>query len=188
MAARPADLAAAGRGARAAADVDRVPARRGPGARAARDVDRAAARASSSPRPSGASSTTSSSTCRRVPATCSSSSSGCSGSTAWSSWSAAGRVAPRRKRLLELFADGGIRVLGAVENMAALVCPHCGEQIRCSARCRSRARSGASACGGSARSHSTRPSHGPPVLVAAPESAPARRSRRSRRRSEWSSA
>ena len=33
------------------------------------------------------------------------------------------------KRLLELFADGGIRVLGAVENMAALVCPHCGERI-----------------------------------------------------------
>jgi len=33
------------------------------------------------------------------------------------------------KRLLELFSDGGIRVLGGVENMAALVCPHCGESI-----------------------------------------------------------
>jgi ATP-binding protein involved in chromosome partitioning len=33
------------------------------------------------------------------------------------------------KRVLELFAESGTRVLGAVENMAALVCPHCGETI-----------------------------------------------------------
>jgi ATP-binding protein involved in chromosome partitioning len=33
------------------------------------------------------------------------------------------------KRLLELFAETGTRVLGGIENMAALVCPHCGEPI-----------------------------------------------------------
>jgi ATP-binding protein involved in chromosome partitioning len=33
------------------------------------------------------------------------------------------------KRVLELFSDSGTRVLGAVENMAALVCPHCGETV-----------------------------------------------------------
>jgi ATP-binding protein involved in chromosome partitioning len=33
------------------------------------------------------------------------------------------------KRVLELFADTGTRVLGGVENMAGLVCPHCGETI-----------------------------------------------------------
>ena len=33
------------------------------------------------------------------------------------------------KRVLELFAENGTRVLGAVENMAALVCPHCGETV-----------------------------------------------------------
>jgi len=33
------------------------------------------------------------------------------------------------KRVLELFAESGTRVLGAVENMAALVCPHCGETV-----------------------------------------------------------
>jgi ATP-binding protein involved in chromosome partitioning len=33
------------------------------------------------------------------------------------------------KRLLELFADAGTRVLGGVENMSALVCPHCGETV-----------------------------------------------------------
>ncbi len=33
------------------------------------------------------------------------------------------------KRVLELFADNDTRVLGGVENMAALVCPHCGETI-----------------------------------------------------------
>ena len=33
------------------------------------------------------------------------------------------------KRVLELFAETGTRVLGGVENMAGLVCPHCGETI-----------------------------------------------------------
>jgi ATP-binding protein involved in chromosome partitioning len=33
------------------------------------------------------------------------------------------------KRVLELFSESGTRVLGAVENMAALVCPHCGETV-----------------------------------------------------------
>ena len=33
------------------------------------------------------------------------------------------------KRVLELFAHTGTRVLGGVENMAGLVCPHCGETI-----------------------------------------------------------
>ena len=33
------------------------------------------------------------------------------------------------KRVLELFADAGLRVLGGVENMSALVCPHCGETV-----------------------------------------------------------
>ena len=33
------------------------------------------------------------------------------------------------KRVLELFAESGTRVLGAVENMTALVCPHCGVSV-----------------------------------------------------------
>jgi ATP-binding protein involved in chromosome partitioning len=33
------------------------------------------------------------------------------------------------KRVLELFSESGTRVLGAVENLAALVCPHCGETV-----------------------------------------------------------
>ncbi len=33
------------------------------------------------------------------------------------------------KRVLEHFEETGTRVLGAVENMAALVCPHCGETV-----------------------------------------------------------
>ena len=33
------------------------------------------------------------------------------------------------KRVLELFADNDTRVLGGVENMAGLVCPHCGEFV-----------------------------------------------------------
>ena len=33
------------------------------------------------------------------------------------------------KRLLELFAESDTRVIGGVENMAALVCPHCGEAV-----------------------------------------------------------
>lgn len=33
------------------------------------------------------------------------------------------------KRVLELFRGCGIRILGAVENMSDLICPHCGSQI-----------------------------------------------------------
>ena len=33
------------------------------------------------------------------------------------------------KRVLEFFADSGTPVLGGVENMAGLVCPHCGETV-----------------------------------------------------------
>ena len=33
------------------------------------------------------------------------------------------------KRVLEHFGETGTRVLGGVENMAALVCPHCGETV-----------------------------------------------------------
>jgi len=33
------------------------------------------------------------------------------------------------KRVLELFGETGTRVLGGVENMATLLCPHCGEAI-----------------------------------------------------------
>ena len=33
------------------------------------------------------------------------------------------------RKLLELLTDAGVRVLGAVENMAPLTCPHCGESI-----------------------------------------------------------
>jgi ATP-binding protein involved in chromosome partitioning len=33
------------------------------------------------------------------------------------------------KKVLDLFGDAGVRVLGGVENMAALTCPHCGEPI-----------------------------------------------------------
>ena len=33
------------------------------------------------------------------------------------------------RKLLELLDDAGVRVLGAVENMTPLTCPHCGESI-----------------------------------------------------------
>jgi ATP-binding protein involved in chromosome partitioning len=33
------------------------------------------------------------------------------------------------KKVLDLFGAAGVRVLGGVENMAALACPHCGEPI-----------------------------------------------------------
>jgi ATP-binding protein involved in chromosome partitioning len=33
------------------------------------------------------------------------------------------------RKLLELLTDAGVTVLGAVENMAPLTCPHCGETI-----------------------------------------------------------
>ena len=33
------------------------------------------------------------------------------------------------KRVLELFRDQGVRVLGAVENMCGFACPHCGERL-----------------------------------------------------------
>lgn len=33
------------------------------------------------------------------------------------------------KRVLELFEETGTRVLGGVENMSGLVCPHCGERV-----------------------------------------------------------
>jgi ATP-binding protein involved in chromosome partitioning len=33
------------------------------------------------------------------------------------------------KKVVSLLRDANVRVLGAVENMAGLVCPHCGEQI-----------------------------------------------------------
>ena len=33
------------------------------------------------------------------------------------------------KKVLDMFGQSGVRVLGAVENMASLACPHCGEAI-----------------------------------------------------------
>ena len=33
------------------------------------------------------------------------------------------------RKVLELFQDAGVPVLGGVENMAGLVCPHCGERV-----------------------------------------------------------
>ena len=33
------------------------------------------------------------------------------------------------KKVLDMFAETGVRVLGAVENMTAMTCPHCGEPI-----------------------------------------------------------
>jgi ATP-binding protein involved in chromosome partitioning len=33
------------------------------------------------------------------------------------------------KRLLDLLTGAGVRVLGAVENMSGLACPHCGERV-----------------------------------------------------------
>jgi ATP-binding protein involved in chromosome partitioning len=79
------------------------------------------------------------------------------------------------KRLLELFSDGGIRVLGAVENMAALVCPHCGETISVFGEvpeARSIWSLGVRRLGSIPLDPAL--ASGPPVLVAAPESAPAR--------------
>ena len=79
------------------------------------------------------------------------------------------------KRLLELFADGGIRVLGAVENMAALVCPHCGETISVFGEVpasRSIWSLGVRRLGSIPLDPAL--ASGPPVLVAAPQSAPAR--------------
>ena len=78
------------------------------------------------------------------------------------------------KRLLELFADGGIRVLGAVENMAALVCPHCGERISVFGEVpesRSIWSLGVRRLGSIPLDPAV--ASVPPVLVAAPESAPA---------------
>jgi ATP-binding protein involved in chromosome partitioning len=79
------------------------------------------------------------------------------------------------KRLLELFSDGGIRVLGAVENMAALVCPHCGERISVFGevpQSRSIWSLGVRRLGSIPLDPAV--ASGPPVVVAAPESAPAR--------------
>ena len=79
------------------------------------------------------------------------------------------------KRLLELFSDGGIRVLGAVENMAALICPHCGETISVFGEVpasRSIWSLGVRRLGSIPLDPAL--ASGPPVLVAAPESAPAR--------------
>jgi ATP-binding protein involved in chromosome partitioning len=33
------------------------------------------------------------------------------------------------KRVVELFRTAGVRVIGGVENMSGLVCPHCGQQV-----------------------------------------------------------
>jgi ATP-binding protein involved in chromosome partitioning len=33
------------------------------------------------------------------------------------------------KRVVELFQSAGVRVIGGVENMSGLVCPHCGERV-----------------------------------------------------------
>ncbi len=79
------------------------------------------------------------------------------------------------KRLLELFSDAGIRVLGGVENMAALVCPHCGETISVFGEVpesRSIWSLGVRRLGSIPLDPAV--ASGPPVLVAAPESAAAR--------------
>jgi ATP-binding protein involved in chromosome partitioning len=33
------------------------------------------------------------------------------------------------KRVVELFQSAGVRIIGGVENMSGLVCPHCGERV-----------------------------------------------------------
>jgi ATP-binding protein involved in chromosome partitioning len=79
------------------------------------------------------------------------------------------------KRLLELFSDGGIRVLGGVENMAALACPHCGELISVFgevSESRSIWRLGVRCLGSIPLDPAV--AAGPPVMVVAPESPPAR--------------
>jgi ATP-binding protein involved in chromosome partitioning len=79
------------------------------------------------------------------------------------------------KRLLELFSDGGIRVLGGVENMAALACPHCGETISVFGEVpesRSIWALGVRRLGSIPLDPAV--AAGAPVMVAAPDSAPAR--------------
>jgi ATP-binding protein involved in chromosome partitioning len=78
------------------------------------------------------------------------------------------------KRLLELFSDGGIRVLGGIENMAALRCPHCGELISVFGEVpesRSIWSLGVPRLGSIPLDPAV--AAGPPVLIAAPESASA---------------
>jgi len=79
------------------------------------------------------------------------------------------------KRVLELFADTGTRVLGGVENMAALLCPHCGEAISVFGEVspdRSIWSLGLECLGSIPLDPAV--AHGPPVMLAAPGSAPGR--------------
>jgi len=79
------------------------------------------------------------------------------------------------KRVLEHFEETGTRVLGGVENMAALVCPHCGETVPVFGEVpeeRSIWSLGVERLGSIPLDPKV--ASGQPVLLAAPESAPAR--------------
>jgi len=79
------------------------------------------------------------------------------------------------KRLLEFFADGGVRVLGGVENMAAFACPHCGELISVFGEVpEPRSIWSLGVCRLGSIPLDPAVAAGAPVVVAAPESAPAR--------------
>ena len=79
------------------------------------------------------------------------------------------------KRILEHFHETGTRILGGVENMAALACPHCGETVNVFGEVpaeRSIWSLGVERLGSIPLDPAV--SNGPPVVLAAPESAPAR--------------
>ena len=82
------------------------------------------------------------------------------------------------KRVVELFQSAGVRVIGGVENMSGLVCPHCGERVDVfppvSAE-RSLWRLGVRRLATLPLDPATSQNGRGPVLVAAPESAQARR-------------
>jgi ATP-binding protein involved in chromosome partitioning len=84
------------------------------------------------------------------------------------------------KRVFEQFQSLHVRVLGAVENMAGLVCPHCGELVDVFPPVteeRSLWRLGVAKLATLPLDPATAQNGGGPVLVAAPESAQARRFR-----------
>ena len=47
------------------------------------------------------------------------------------------------RKVLDMLRSSGVRVLGGIENMAGLACPHCGEQVEVFPSVRRSARSGA---------------------------------------------
>jgi ATP-binding protein involved in chromosome partitioning len=82
------------------------------------------------------------------------------------------------KRVVELFQHLGVRVIGGVENMSGLVCPHCGERVELFppvAADRSLWQLGVRRLATLPLDPATAQNGRGPVVVAAPESAQARR-------------